>query len=482
MMEIRKSSYLRASLLWLLVLILSCSQFVSSQSQVTILRRDIVIDLGDGLTTNAQLTYPSISGEFFPGILLVHGSGNTDMDEYLPPEVSDIEEGARPFLQIAEYLSNRGFAVLRYNKRGIGSNGTILDAGVVTNTTFQNLLQDAEIALEVLLQQPEVDKDDITILGHSEGTWIAPRIAIEDHRVKKIVLMSAGARNLYDILYFQIVERGNTMFEEIDDDHNGLLTIQEIIVLPSAISNQLIENSTGEWLWITGIDPNEDGFISIDEELIPRWNQTFIYLTTAEYPGSKWLQSHLTLESNLEIISDVTASVLILQGEGDTQTPVEEAFLLEQKLTEVGHPDHILITYPDLGHSFYPTEGLLQWLGPIEDYVLSDLATWLKAPERDLNDMRDQLTDSENIINDLQTQLDELKSELNQQASHLESLNEEWKSERSKLQNTIDNLEDNNEELQITLNSLKNLNYIAIGLALVAIIESVVIIFRKPSP
>jgi pimeloyl-ACP methyl ester carboxylesterase len=224
MMKIKKKSIMRASLLWLLVMILSCSQSVSAQSQVTISRRDIVIDLGDGLITNAQLTYPSISGEFCPGILLVHGSGNTDMDEYLPPEVSNTEEGARPFLQIAEYLSKRGIAVLRYNKRGIGSNGTILDAGVVTNTTFQNLLQDAETALEVLLQQPEVNKDDITILGHSEGTWIAPRIAIEDHRVKKIVLMSAGARNLNDILYFQIVERGITMFEELDDDHNGLNT------------------------------------------------------------------------------------------------------------------------------------------------------------------------------------------------------------------------------------------------------------------
>src|SRR5918996_2993356 len=51
-------------------------------------------------------------------------------------------------------------------------------------------------------------------------------------------------------------------------------------------------------------------------------------------------------------ISRLTKStgILILQGENDTQTPVQQAFLLQQRLTEVNHPDHTLITYPDLGH------------------------------------------------------------------------------------------------------------------------------------
>jgi hypothetical protein len=82
--------------------------------------------LGDGLTTDAQLTYPSVGEGPFPGVLLVHGSGSTDMDEYLPPEISDTENGSRPFLQIAQYLSERGIAVLRHNKRGIGTRADLL--------------------------------------------------------------------------------------------------------------------------------------------------------------------------------------------------------------------------------------------------------------------------------------------------------------------------------------------------------------------
>ncbi|HEX5975806.1 MAG TPA: hypothetical protein VFY68_00940 [Nitrososphaeraceae archaeon] len=40
------------------------------------------------------------------------------------------------------------------------------------------MIQDAEKALTVLVQQPEIDPNIITLLGHSEGTIIAPRVAI----------------------------------------------------------------------------------------------------------------------------------------------------------------------------------------------------------------------------------------------------------------------------------------------------------------
>ena len=62
--------------------------------------------------------------------------------------------------------------------------------------------------------------------------------------------------------------------------------------------------------------------------------------------------------------------------------------LLQQKLMEVGHPDHTLITYPNLGHLFYPSS---QWItaagGPIEPKVLEDLFLWLSDPVRDLRDL-----------------------------------------------------------------------------------------------
>jgi uncharacterized protein len=75
---------------------------------------------------------------------------------------------SRSFCEIAQYLSERGFAVLQYNKRGIGESYTILDSNVWRNATVDDLQQDAEKALDIFIHQPEVDANHITLVGHSE--------------------------------------------------------------------------------------------------------------------------------------------------------------------------------------------------------------------------------------------------------------------------------------------------------------------------
>jgi len=159
----KKKSIVSAS--FSLIVILIVLQSLPNAGAQEFRARDLVIDLGEGLETRAQLTLPITGVGPFPGVLLIQGSGPIDMNEYLPPEVTGSDEPSRPFLQIAEYLSSRGFAVLRFNKRGIGPNGTILDASVVSNATYQNYKGDAEKAL---ISQPELDGNDITVRGHSE--------------------------------------------------------------------------------------------------------------------------------------------------------------------------------------------------------------------------------------------------------------------------------------------------------------------------
>ncbi len=52
---------------------------------------------------------------------------------------------------------------------------------------------------------------------------------------------------------------------------------------------------------------------------------------------------------------------------------------IQQKLTYVIHPDHTLITYPNLGHVFYPSSEWSTSIGPVQPYVLEDLYSWLEA-------------------------------------------------------------------------------------------------------
>jgi uncharacterized protein len=144
-------------------------------------------------------------------------------------ETGEKEYPPVPFFQIAEYLSERGFAVLRYDKRGVGENHTILDTNVWGNLTIDDLRQDTEKVLTVLMQQPEVDNSKITIIGHSEGTTLAPRVAIVNpEKVDNIVLMGTLAQNMTDILHFQTVTLPFQYAKEVlDKNGNGSLSLQE---------------------------------------------------------------------------------------------------------------------------------------------------------------------------------------------------------------------------------------------------------------
>src|SRR5437870_2118100 len=64
----------------------------------TIKYRNLVIDLGNGVKTNAQLTFPAVGKGPFPAVLLIPGSGAVDMNE-------TVAKNAKPFWQIAQYLS-----------------------------------------------------------------------------------------------------------------------------------------------------------------------------------------------------------------------------------------------------------------------------------------------------------------------------------------------------------------------------------------
>ena len=376
----------------------------------------MVMDLGNGLKTNARLNFPAVGDGPFPAVLLVPGSGPGDMNETVGLVRIDNETGskiyppARPFFQIAEYLTERGFAVLQYDKRGIGANYTILDSNLWGNVTFDDLTQDAEKALDVLIQQPEVDANHVTLVGHSEGTSIAPRVAIDNpDKVNNIVLMGAVAQNMRETGYFQGVTLPVLYAQQVlDHSHNGLLSVQEAsenpvfssmlqpgnltLILTQNITNV---NGTPEQQLHPQYDINNDSFISINDELKPRLIDNLKSVSVVT-PGEKctglkgpcpiWLTSQYSSIPTLDIISKVPSdtSILIQQGKNDSDTPIQQAFLLQQELTEVRHRDHTLITYPDLGHLFYPSS---QWKtalgGPMEQKVLGDLFGWLSDPVRD---------------------------------------------------------------------------------------------------
>jgi alpha-beta hydrolase superfamily lysophospholipase len=369
----------------------------------TVKSREILIALENGTpSTKGELVVPASGKGPYPAILLIPGSGKADRNEYLPPEVSGVDGGSKPFWQIAEYLAERGFVVLKYDKRGIGENATVIDASLLGNATVHSLQQDAESALKVLLQQPEVDKTNITVLGHSEGAVIAPRLAVfgeNSDSIKNVIMLGASAQTLYDL----VVQKANQKLFDArnlwDTNYDGLLSLQEVIIFPDAqltvsvlstnnsnnnrtnpaSNDNLNFSNTKLQQWYPGIDTNNDNFIDIENEMVP-----FVHMLLSQIDTDLWYTSHKEIIPTAKILGNLThKDILIMQGEDDVQTTLEQALILEQKLTEISHPDHTVKTYTGLGHTFFPQQGPNELLGPIQDYVLADLYAWLGDNDRD---------------------------------------------------------------------------------------------------
>ena len=125
------------------------------------------------------LTLPKGGGRF-PAVVPVSGTGRNTRDE----DVS----GHKVFLVLADALTRKGFAVLRFDKRGAGGSTGNFDAA--TTTDFAS---DANAAVRWLCAQSMIDSRRMGILGHSEGGIIAPMVAVSDKQVAFVVMIAGPA-------------------------------------------------------------------------------------------------------------------------------------------------------------------------------------------------------------------------------------------------------------------------------------------------
>lgn len=124
-----------------------------------------------------------------PAVVLVHGSGPHDRDETIGPN--------RPFLDIARGLADEGIAVLRYEKRTKARPQEFADGDYDVD---EESTADAVAAIAALRGVDGIDPARIHVLGHSQGGMLAPRIARQSGHVAGLVMLSAPARRLLDLL------------------------------------------------------------------------------------------------------------------------------------------------------------------------------------------------------------------------------------------------------------------------------------------
>jgi len=144
-------------------------------------RIDEVFFEGAGATRLVgTLTRPATAGPF-PGIVLVAGAGPHDRDGTFMDH--------RPLLVLADRLTRAGFAVLRFDERGVGDS-----AGDFASATGRMLAGDIGAGVDFLGQQAGVDAGRLGLIAHSEGGRLAA-LAVGEHEAGDfVVLLGAPAR------------------------------------------------------------------------------------------------------------------------------------------------------------------------------------------------------------------------------------------------------------------------------------------------
>lgn len=114
------------------------------------------------MTLAGTLSIPKEEGPH-PAVVLLQGSGENGRDYAY--------RGHKFFLVLADHLTRRGLAVLRYDLRGVEES-----EGRLSGASLEDLARDAASALRFLKERPSTEAGSVGLIGHSMGGMIAPWI------------------------------------------------------------------------------------------------------------------------------------------------------------------------------------------------------------------------------------------------------------------------------------------------------------------
>lgn len=168
-------------------------------------REKVVIGEGTEYPLNGILTIPDGTAGPVPAVVLVHGSGASNMDEKVLK--------LTPFKDLADGLAAHGIASVRYDKRTFVHGRKMMKANASGMTVVEETIEDVLHALRLLKSDKRIDSNNIFLLGHSMGAMLAPRIDAEGGNVKGLIMMAGTPHRLEDIVIRQLKQSrsGNPM-------------------------------------------------------------------------------------------------------------------------------------------------------------------------------------------------------------------------------------------------------------------------------
>ena len=290
-----------------------------------------------------MLTLPDDLSAPVSAVVLVHGSGSSNMDE----KVGKLT----PFKDIAEGLAERGIACLRYDKRSFTHGLKMLRDKNAVITVWEETIEDALLAAQLLRSDERIDPGKVFLAGHSMGGMLAPRIECCCGGFAGLILLAGSPRRLEEILLEQT--------REAAAHKRGLI-------------RWLLEKQLRKYeQTFAGLYDLSDG--EAKAKKFGGGTTLYYFKDMGHPPVSYWL-------------GKTQKPMLVMQGERDVQVKAGVDFKLYQELLG-GRENVTFKLYPGLSHTFVSAIannvaeakkefGKERHIGA---EVLDDLAGWIRA-------------------------------------------------------------------------------------------------------
>lgn len=266
-----------------------------------------------GAKLSATLQQPSYhSGKKAPVALILAGSGPTNRDG------NSMAGAGGTYRKLAEYLSTRGIASLRPDKRGIGK--SLPQDNREEALSFEDYVNDARAWISWLAMQPKLGP--VVVIGHSEGGLVTLAALQKEQPIAGAVLLAAPSETI-----------GKTISRQIKENPNNP---PEIIAEAEEVLRELER----------GRNVNK-----VSQPLMPLFRPSV----------QPYLKSLMTYEP-LKLAAKVKTPMLIVQGDRDLQIRPKDAQLLKAsapnaKLHIVSGVNHVLVPAPQELKANFATYG-----------------------------------------------------------------------------------------------------------------------------
>ena len=319
-------------------------------------------NMQDKIVLAGTLTLPQKNGNF-PVVILISGSGPQNRNE----EVF----GHKPFLVLADHLTKKGIAVLRFDDRG-----TAESTGNFKTATSLDFTGDVESAIRYLQTRKEINKNQIGLIGHSEGGIIAPIIASKSKDINFIVLLAGpGIRGDKLLLIQQELIGKASGISDADLQKAKVINKGAFDIVLKSNNTEMLETELTSYIQQAIIDNPESGKptgISEDDyvklqvsQLINPWMRYFIKYDPAP------------------ILEKIKCPVLAINGEKDLQVPSKVNLeAIEKALKKGGNTKVTIKELANLNHLFQECEtgspseyaAIEQTFSPI---ALAKISNWI---------------------------------------------------------------------------------------------------------